>query len=42
MLDAVRLGLDDDLAAVTAAQVRGVIERIIAVGTGTTATRTSW
>ena len=30
LLDAVRLGPDDDLAAVTAAQVRGVIERIIA------------
>ena len=42
LLDAVRLGPDDDLAAVTAAQVRGVIERIIAAGTGTTATRTSW
>ena len=32
LLDAVRLGPDDDLAAVTAAQVRGVIERIIAAG----------
>src|SRR6266566_2258313 len=32
LLDAVRLRPDDDLAAVTAAQVRGVIERIIAAG----------
>ena len=32
LLDAVRLGPDDDLAAVTAAQVRGVTERIIAAG----------
>src|SRR5208283_4007071 len=32
LLDAVRLGPDDDLAAVTAAQVRGVIERVIAAG----------
>src|SRR5712664_356755 len=32
LLDAVRLGPDDDLAAVTAAQVRGIIERIIAAG----------
>ena len=32
LLDAVRLGPDDDLAAVTAAQVRGVIERITAAG----------
>src|SRR6266576_1767509 len=32
LLDAVRLGPDDDLAAATAAQVRGVIERIIAAG----------
>ena len=32
LLDAVRLGPDDDLAAVTAAQVRGVIGRIIAAG----------
>jgi hypothetical protein len=32
LLDAVRLGPGDDLAAVTAAQVRGVIERIIAAG----------
>ena len=32
LLDAVRLGPDDDLAAVTAAQVRGVIGQIIAAG----------
>jgi hypothetical protein len=32
LLDAVRLGPDDDLATMTAAQVRGVIERIIAAG----------
>jgi hypothetical protein len=32
LLDAVRLGPADDLAAVTAAQVRGVIGRIIAAG----------
>jgi DDE superfamily endonuclease len=32
LLDAVRLKPDDDLAAVTAAQVRGVIGRIIAAG----------
>jgi hypothetical protein len=32
LLDAVRLTPDDDLAAVTAAQVRGVIGQIIAVG----------
>jgi DDE superfamily endonuclease len=32
LLDAVRLRPDDDLATVTAAQVRGVIEQIIAAG----------
>src|SRR5690348_15273281 len=32
LLDAVRLGPADDLTVVTAAQVRGVIERIIAAG----------
>ena len=42
LLDAVPLGPDDDLAAVTAAQVRGVIGRSSPPGTGTTATRTSW
>jgi hypothetical protein len=31
-LDAVRLGPDDDPAEVTAAQVRGVVERLIAAG----------
>ena len=31
-LDAVRLRPDDDLAAVTAAQVRGVVTRLIAAG----------
>jgi DDE superfamily endonuclease len=31
-LDAVRLGPDDDVMAVTAAQLRGVIERLIAAG----------
>jgi hypothetical protein len=32
VLDAVRLGPDDDQAAVTAAQVRGVITRLVAAG----------
>jgi hypothetical protein len=32
LLDAVRLGPDDDATAVTAAQLRGVIERLIAAG----------
>ncbi len=32
VLDAVRLGPDDDVAAVTAAQVRGVVERLAAAG----------
>jgi len=32
LLDAVRLGPDDDLATVTAAQVREVVQRIIAAG----------
>jgi hypothetical protein len=32
LLDAVRLGPDDDLTAVTAAQVREVVQRIIAAG----------
>jgi len=42
LLDAVRLGPDDDLAAVTAAQVRGSSGGSSPPGTGTTATRTSW
>ena len=42
-LDAVRLGPDDDLTAVTAAQVRERRRRGSSPpGTGTTATRTSW
>jgi DDE superfamily endonuclease len=32
LLDAIRLGPDDDLTAVTAAQVREVVQRIIAAG----------
>ena len=41
-LDAVRLGPADDATAVTAAQIRDVVVRIAAPGSGTTATRTSW
>src|SRR6266849_6224532 len=32
LLDAIRIGPDDDLAAVTAGQVRGVVHRLIAAG----------
>ena len=32
VLDAVRLGPDDDVAEVTAAQVRGVVTRLIKAG----------
>ena len=39
VLDAVRLGPDDDEAEVTAAQVREVLARLIAAGTGARATR---
>ena len=41
VLDAVRLGPDDEDTAVTATQVRDVITRLIAAGHGMTATRTS-
>jgi len=40
VLDAVRLGPDDDETEVTALQVRQVITRLIAAGTGARATRT--
>lgn len=40
VLDAVRLGPDDDETEVTAVQVRQVITRLIAAGTGARATRT--
>jgi DDE superfamily endonuclease len=42
VLDAIRLGPDDDEAEVTAAQVREVISRLIARGTGGKGTRPSW
>lgn len=41
-LDAVRLGPAGDATAVAAAQVREVVTRIVAAGTGATAARTSW
>jgi hypothetical protein len=42
VLDAVRLGPDDDETAVTAAQVREVITRLTGPGTGRTGIRPSW
>ena len=42
VLDAVRLGPEDDETAVTAAQVRDVVTRLIAAGHWRRATRRSW
>jgi len=39
--DAVRLGQADDATAVTASQLRDVVDRIIKAGSGVRATRTS-
>ena len=42
VLDAVRLGPEDDETEVTAAQVREVVTRLAAPGTGVRVTRPSW
>lgn len=41
VLDAVRLGPEDDAAAVTAGQLRDVVERLVDAGSGRTVTATS-